>query len=227
MISCQLVPITNGLPPTTQHTAPVVVPPLFKKAVQALNHELNGGRSPCTIEDLEVAEHTWWLTIKNEMTARGFLYLGCGYFSAAWEHTQSGLVIKVGFKPDKDSGLNYAQWARAHQELPNVPRVYELGTVGGLWYMVTKRYQSKPLRMTDLKHDVYVSFMNRQLQYPVHVPPTVLAHTNPHLAKTLSAIHFYFKDTANFDLHRHNVMWDRNMPIINDPTSFLVGCEED
>lgn len=48
-------------------------------------------------------------------------------------------------------------------------------------------------------------------QLPDHLKPAV---------ETCRAIHGWFRDAASFDLHHENILWDDDLPIINDPISF-------
>lgn len=179
-------------------------------------------------ETQDIENQYWWRDVCAALEELGFAPLGSGHFSGAWYHAATDKVLKIGFKPGIDSGLAYAQWARANQMLVGVPVVYELGQYSGCWFMVTKQYSVYPANPS--LHPRYCSRVSDAMDYYLDTLDEhnviVQEHLQamPELFQTLGAIHAYFVGTANFDLHKKNVMWDGDFPIINDPTSYQAGC---
>lgn len=172
---------------------------------------------------LDIVDQDWLPDVNDYLNGMGYSFLGAGHFSAAWYHAVSAKVLKIGFKQAIDSGLGYAQWARANQAMVGVPAVHELGSVGAFWYMVTGKYEAYPSHLLGPEYRQRLSSaMSYYLCYTDDTAPEVqeYIHAMPALFETLAAIHVYFKGTANFDLHKDNILWDGNKPIINDPTSF-------
>jgi hypothetical protein len=166
----------------------------------------------------------------------GWRQLGAGHFSAAYltnllDSDRRQVVVKIGFKPQADSAMAYLQWARQHQDLPGVPVVHSLNTArhrNGVWYCVTRRYEARSadyerefcllaqqaVQAHNWQGEVYDHTNMRpvfEYEQPDHLKPAI---------ETCRAIHDWFRDAASFDLHHENIMWDGDLPIINDPISF-------
>lgn len=166
----------------------------------------------------------------------GWKQLGAGHFSAAYltnlmDSDSRQVVVKIGFKPQADSAMAYLQWARQHQDLPGVPVVHSLNAArhrNGVWYCVTREYESRPaeyqrefcllarraVQSNNWKGEAWCYNKGGPVfasDLPEYLLPAI---------ETCREIHDWFRDAASFDLHHENIMWDGDLPIINDPISF-------
>lgn len=135
------------------------------------------------------------------MDSKGWNKAGAGHFALVY--TKADLAIKVGTKSE-DSGAAYAAWARDNQELPGVPKIWDIHRAGpaGFSVVMPKYYSTGHCgHARDLPN-----------WYTV--------------CRTADRIVGYFKGVARIDLHGANVMKDfEGNLIITDPVSFTPeGC---
>lgn len=165
-----------------------------------------------------------WRAFLERVNAAGFTLLGCGYFSAVFQHKSNpGLAFKFGFKKE-DSGAAYAAWCRANKGRAAVPNVHMITRRSAGYVVVMDKYEpywsaptSRPVarELDDFKSVIYRRHEGRH------------EHLTPAQYATVMDIRNFFEGMARFDLHSDNVMYDprTDQLIITDPVSFKPGTE--
>lgn len=156
----------------------------------------------------------------------GYSVLGSGHFSAVVAHVDHPeYAFKLGFRAE-DSGAMYAAWCR-DTKLPHLPEIIHMHNYPEAYMVCMPKYGDSCSgdrdigEMRDLS-DVLSCMVHGATEFDGWVDPTAwhkVAGTPLH--DTLLAIHKFFNGMAQFDLHRHNWMWDKNgRVVITDPVSF-------
>jgi hypothetical protein len=189
---------------------------------ETLHLEFYGARvcsliSEYPIERGYIADQAVLAPLVEFMAAEGWSYSGSGYFSAVF--VKGGLALKVGLKPE-DSGATYAAWCRANQGKAGVPVIYAIDKFKNCYVVLTDRcysirpYLTKgaPEYSANLRNEIDSLRVVIEGGQPLHLHSTTL---------TAAAIREFFTGIATFDLHRGNVMVDRNgRLVITDPLSY-------
>lgn len=197
-----------------------------------------------------------WVRFEAMARGEGFKLLGCGHFAAVFSHPDlDGYAIKVGFKKD-DSGAAYAAYCRAHQGEAGIPNIHlikrfsraymvvmdklrSLDDIGRHYCQVCDTYDQQVLDLSYrvsnavidygiLPHEAVMDYVDRhrvnEYQPVAHIEMQYIKE----LAKTCESIHNYFKEIAQFDLHRANVMVNgKGQLVITDPVSWTVEDDDD
>lgn len=179
--------------------------------------ELTQAKGNC---DLELMDY--WQTLAVRMRDVGFVLLGNGYFSAAYEHALlPGKVIKVGFKKE-DSGAAYAAFCRMNQGREGIPTVYDIQRHAGC-YTVVLDYLT-PLNdwccgeSDEIRHHFHAA---REIIEEDCFDTAGRHPISDGFIETCKDIRKFFLGIASFDCHSGNMMKDQmGRLIITDPVSF-------
>lgn len=167
----------------------------------------------------------WWHSYRAVMTEAGFVFLGAGFFSAAFSHPLvPERAFKVGFKKE-DSGAAYTAFCRANQHRPGIPKVYAV-----------ERHQSCYTVVLDLLTEFDFCGASKEASDGFNMARDIIEYGRGQsyaalrtaagntLCDTAFAIHEFFTGIASFDLHPGNVMLDkRGELVITDPVSYSHG----
>ncbi|AXG66357.1 putative protein kinase [Dickeya phage vB_DsoP_JA10] len=165
-----------------------------------------------------VGSNGWIDDLKETARHAGFEFLGSGYFSAAFSNDAlPGRVVKVGFKKE-DSGAAYAAFCKAHQGLKGIPNVYAVQRHSHCYTVVLDHL--KEFTVANQTEEQYAQYKTicELVQHDGHINED--DYEGP-LADTCNKIRSFFKGIASFDIHRGNVMVDKNGDlVITDPVSY-------
>ena len=111
-------------------------PMLVALAAAIVNDETQDGELTQAKGNWGLESMDYWQTLAERMRDVGFVRLGNGHFSAAYEHALlPGKVIKVGFKKE-DSGAAYAAFCRMNQGREGIPTVYDIQRHTGCYTVI-------------------------------------------------------------------------------------------
>lgn len=197
-------------------------PMLVALAAAIVNAETQDGQLTQDAGNKALEHMDYWQTLAERMRDVGFIKLGNGHFSAAYEHALlPGKVIKVGFKKE-DSGAAYAAFCRMHQGREGIPTVYDIQRHTGCYTVVLDylnplndwcygesdkvRHHFKAAREI-IEEDCF----DTAEEYPI----------SDGFIETCKDIRKFFLGIASFDCHSGNMMKDQmGRLIITDPVSF-------
>lgn len=200
---------------------------LVALAATIVNAETQDGQLTQSAGDKALGCMDYWQTLAERMRDAGFIKLGHGYFSAAYQHKMlPGKVIKVGFKKE-DSGAAYAAFCRMNQGREGIPTVYDIQRHAGC-YTVVLDY------LEPLKDSAYGESDQLRRHYQaardiIEYNDYDYAGTYPiseALIKTCEDIRAFFRGIASFDCHSGNMMKrpGTHELVITDPVSF--SCDK-
>jgi hypothetical protein len=157
--------------------------------------------------------------VKDEARSAGMRCLGGGCFSSVYTHPSApGLVVKVtgnkgyGGEDRGESSITYLAWARANPG-PHVPVVHHLIRTTNVCVAVMDQLEELDESNSALfrKHMESYDYKSN-----MHFAPAAVA----------AEIREFFTGVAGWDLHKGNVMQDRNgTMIITDPITTVDGRE--
>ena len=197
-------------------------PMLVALAAAIVNAETQDGELTQAAGNTSLEDMDYWQTLAERMRDVGFIKLGNGHFSAAYEHALlPGKVIKVGFKKE-DSGAAYAAFCRMNQGREGIPTVYDIQRHAGC-YTVVLDYLN-PLKdwcygeSDKVRHHfkaareiIEEDCFDTAEEYPI----------SDGFIETCKDIRKFFLGIASFDCHSDNMMKDQmGRLIITDPVSF-------
>lgn len=195
---------------------------LVALAAAIVNDETEDGQLTQAAGNTSLERMDYWQTLAARMRDVGFIKLGNGHFSAAYEHALlPGKVIKVGFKKE-DSGAAYAAFCRMNQGREGIPTVYDIQRHAGCYTVVLDylnplndwcygesdkvRHHFKAAREI-IEEDCF----DAAEEYPI----------SDGFIETCKDIRKFFLGIASFDCHSGNMMKDQmGRLIITDPVSF-------
>lgn len=195
---------------------------LVALAAAIVNDETQDGQLTQAAGNTALERMDYWQTLAKRMRDAGFIKLGNGHFSAAYEHALlQGRVIKVGFKKE-DSGAAYAAFCRMNQGREGIPTVYDIQRHAGC-YTVVLDYLSPLNDRCDSESDkvrhhfkaareiIEEGCFDAAEEYPI----------SEGFIETCKDIRKFFLGIASFDCHSENMMKDQmGRLIITDPVSF-------
>ena len=175
---------------------------------------------------------------------RRFKMTGVGHFSNFYEHDDfPNIGFKIGTKVE-DSASAYTAWCREHQGEAGVPTIYGVRKANnGMFVVAVEKYNrvtgneesfrlfqclNSNMSFNDvegvIRDDIY-SFISNKSRDDDSIKSYNYMVANKRFVykycKTIIAIAKYFKDLAQFDMHKDNWCYDNNgYPVIIDPTSF-------
>lgn len=197
-------------------------PMLVALAAAIVNAETQDGELTQAKGNWGLESMDYWQTLAERMRDVGFVRLGNGHFSAAYEHALlPGKVIKVGFKKE-DSGAAYAAFCRMNQGREGIPTVYDIQRHTGC-YTVVLDYLT-PLNdwcygeSDKIRHHfqaaqeiIQEDCFDTAEEYPI----------SEGFIETCKDIRKFFLGIASFDCHSGNMIKDQmGRLIITDPVSF-------
>ena len=196
-------------------------PMLVALVAAIVNAETQEGQLTAAKGNRSLEDMDYWQTLAERMRDVGFIKLGNGNFSAAYEHALlPGKVIKVGFKKE-DSGAAYAAFCRMNQGREGIPTVYDIQRHAGC-YTVVLDYLN-PLNWCYGESDkvrhhfkaareiIEEGCFDTAEEYPI----------SDGFIETCKDIRKFFLGIASFDCHSGNMMKDEmGRLIITDPVSF-------
>lgn len=195
---------------------------LVDLAAAIVNAETQDGQLTQAAGNTALEDMDYWQTLAERMRDVGFIKLGNGHFSAAYEHALlPRRVIKVGFKKE-DSGAAYAAFCRMNQGREGIPTVYDIQRHAGCYTVVLDylnplndwcygesdkvRHHFKAAREI-IEEDCF----DAAEEYPI----------SDGFIETCKDIRKFFLGIASFDCHSGNMMKDQlGRLIITDPVSF-------
>ncbi|AFQ97034.1 hypothetical protein FGX02_02550 [Xylella fastidiosa subsp. multiplex] len=195
---------------------------LVALAAAIVNAETQDGQLTQAAGNTALERMDYWQTLAARMRDVGFIKLGNGHFSAAYQHEMlPGKVIKVGFKKE-DSGAAYAAFCRMNQGREGIPTVYDIQRHAGCYTVVLDylnplndwcygesdkvRHHFKAAREI-IEEDCF----DAAEEYPI----------SDGFIETCKDIRKFFLGIASFDCHSGNMMKDQmGRLIITDPVSF-------
>lgn len=195
---------------------------LVTLAAAIVNDETQDGQLTQAAGNTALERMDYWQTLAARMRDVGFIKLGNGHFSAAYQHEMlPGKVIKVGFKKE-DSGAAYAAFCRMNQGREGIPTVYDIQRHTGCYTVVLDyltplndwchgesdkvRHHFKAAREI-IEEDCF----DAAEEYPI----------SDGFIETCKDIRKFFLGIASFDCHSGNMMKDQmGRLIITDPVSF-------
>lgn len=195
---------------------------LVTLAAAIVNDETQDGQLTQAAGNTALEDMNYWQTLAERMRDVGFIKLGNGHFSAAYEHSLlPGKVIKVGFKKE-DSGAAYAAFCRMNQGREGIPTVYDIQRHAGC-YTVVLDYLN-PLNdwcrgETDkIRHHFQAA---REIIEEDCLDTADVYPISDGFIETCKDIRKFFLGIASFDCHSGNMMKDQmGRLIITDPVSF-------
>jgi hypothetical protein len=205
---------------------------------------VNEHMSDVTVRDIRPRETDWFkeLQVKVEQQFPKAIFLGSGYFSAAYQHpTDKTKVIKVGFKKE-DSGAAYAAFCRQHQGEYGIPTIDWMERFEKVYFVIMKKYEDfsvgiKHQKARNMRHNISTNKVEIEKVYDeaLCIVEDCTHRRNDHLKEghpifnTTDSIFKFFNGLASFDLHSENIMYDKELDqmIITDPVSFGHGRNED
>lgn len=195
---------------------------LVALAAAIVNAETQGGKLTQAAGNTALGRMDYWQTLAERMRDVGFIKLGNGHFSAAYEHALlPGKVIKVGFKKE-DSGAAYAAFCRMNQGREGIPTVYDIQRHTGCYTVVLDyltplndwcRGESDKIRhhFKAAREIIEEDCFDAAEEYPI----------SDGFIETCKDIRKFFLGIASFDCHIGNMMKDQmDRLIITDPVSF-------
>ena len=197
-------------------------PMLVALAAAIVNAETQDGELTQAKGNWGLESMDYWQTLAERMRDVGFVKLGNGHFSAAYEHALlPGKVIKVGFKKE-DSGAAYAAFCRMNQGREGIPTVYDIQRHAGC-YTVVLDY------LTPLNDWCYGE--SDKIRHHFHAAREIIQEDcfdtaeeypiSEGFIETCKDIRKFFLGIASFDCHSGNMMKDQmGRLIITDPVSF-------
>lgn len=197
-------------------------PMLVALVAAIVNAETQEGQLTAAKGNRRLEDMDYWQTLAERMRDVGFIKLGNGHFSAAYEHALlPGKVIKVGFKKE-DSGAAYAAFCRMNQGREGIPTVYDVQRHAGC-YTVVLDYLNPLNYWCDGESDkvrhhfkaareiIEEDCFDTAEEYPI----------SDGFIETCKDIRKFFLGIASFDCHSGNMMKDQmGRLIITDPVSF-------
>lgn len=197
-------------------------PMLVALVAAIVNAETQEGQLTAAKGNRSLEDMDYWQTLAERMRDVGFIKLGNGHFSAAYEHALlPGKVIKVGFKKE-DSGAAYAAFCRMNQGREGIPTVYDIQRHAGC-YTVVLDYLNPLNYWCDGESDkvrhhfkaareiIEEDCFDAAEEYPI----------SDGFIETCKDIRKFFLGIASFDCHSGNMMKDQmGRLIITDPVSF-------
>lgn len=197
-------------------------PMLVALAAAIVNDETQDGQLTQEAGNRSLEYMDYWQTLAERMRDVGFIKLGNGHFSAAYEHALlPGKVIKVGFKKE-DSGAAYAAFCRMNQGREGIPTVYDIQRHAGC-YTVVLDYLN-PLNdccqgeSDKISHHFQAA---REIIENYCFDATEEYPISDGFIETCKDIRKFFLGIASFDCHSGNMMKDQmGRLIITDPVSF-------
>lgn len=197
-------------------------PMLVALIADIVNYETEDGRLTQAAGNTPLEDMDYWQTLAERMRDAGYIKLGNGHFSAAYEHALlPGKVIKVGFKKE-DSGAAYAAFCRMNQGREGIPTVYDIQRHAGC-YTVVLDYLNPLNYWCDGESDkvrhhfkaareiIEEDCFDAAEEYPI----------SDGFIETCKDIRKFFLGIASFDCHSGNMMKDQmGRLIITDPVSF-------
>ena len=197
-------------------------PMLVALAAAIVNAETQDGQLTQAAGNTALERMDYWQTLAERMRDVGFIKLGNGHFSAAYQHdVLPGKVIKVGFKKE-DSGAAYAAFCRMNQGREGIPTVYDIQRHAGC-YTVVLDYLNPLNYWCDGESDkvrhhfkaareiIEEDCFDAAEEYPI----------SDGFIETCKDIRKFFLGIASFDCHSGNMMKDQmGRLIITDPVSF-------
>jgi len=197
-------------------------PMLVALAAAIVNDETQDGELTQAKGNWGLESMDYWQTLAERMRDVGFVKLGNGHFSAAYEHALlPGKVIKVGFKKE-DSGAAYAAFCRMNQGREGIPTVYDIQRHTGC-YTVVLDYLTP---LSDWYYDE-----SDKIRHHFHAAREIIQEDcfdtaeeypiSEGFIETCKDIRKFFLGIASFDCHSGNMMKDQmGRLIITDPVSF-------
>lgn len=202
-------------------------PMLVALAAAIVNDETQDGQLTQAAGNTALERMDYWQTLAERMRDVGFIKLGNGHFSAAYQHELlPGKVIKVGFKKE-DSGAAYAAFCRMNQGREGIPTVYDIQRHAGC-YTVVLDY------LEPLKECAFGE--SDKVRHHYHAARGIIEYNDHDYAdeypisdafiKTCEDIRAFFMGIASFDCHSGNMMKrpGTHELIITDPVSF--SCDK-
>ena len=197
-------------------------PMLVALVAAIVNAETQEGQLTAAKGNRSLEYMDYWQTLAERMRDVGFIKLGNGHFSAAYEHALlPGKVIKVGFKKE-DSGAAYAAFCRMNQGREGIPTVYDIQRHAGCYTVVLDylnpltdwcRDESDKVRhhFKAAREIIEGGCFDTAEEYPI----------SDGFIETCKDIRKFFLGIASFDCHSGNMMKDKTgRLIITDPVSF-------
>lgn len=197
-------------------------PMLVALVAAIVNSETQEGQLTAAKGNRSLEDMDYWQTLTERMRDVGFIKLGNGHFSAAYEHALlPGKVIKVGFKKE-DSGAAYAAFCRMNQGREGIPTVYDIQRHAGCYTVVLDYLNPLNYWCDDESDKVRHHFkaareiieedcFDAAEEYPI----------SDGFIETCKDIRKFFLGIASFDCHSGNMMKDQmGRLIITDPVSF-------
>lgn len=156
-----------------------------------------------------------------DLSGKGFIHLGGGYYSAVWEHPSCpGLAIKVTKEREDEASITYLAWARANPG-PHVPKVYHLRRASELQVSVINKLY--PLDSTNER--LYGKYLRNMSDYGPASAYREVAHVCP-VAAVAADIFEFFDGIVGWDLHSGNYMQDENgVMVITDPVTVAYDSD--
>lgn len=199
-------------------------PMLVALVAAIVNSETQEGQLTAAKGNRNLEDMDYWQTLAERMRDVGFIKLGNGHFSAAYEHALlPGKVIKVGFKKE-DSGAAYAAFCRMNQGREGIPTVYDIQRHAGCYTVVLDYLNPLNDWCYDESDKVCHHFeaareiieedcFDTAEEYPI----------SDGFIETCKDIRKFFLGIASFDCHSGNMMKDQmGRLIITDPVSFIA-----
>lgn len=197
---------------------------LVKQLVTIVNYETESGKLTEQAGNTALESMDYWNSLNTMLQSEGFKRLGNGHFSAAYSHQMlPGKVIKVGFKKE-DSGAAYVAFCRMHQGRAGIPVIHDVQRHASCYTVIMDRLDCAReatqcnLELVDAYNLVCTAVECGNID---GWNEAELSESDKALAATGIEIYNFFHGIAQFDMHRGNVMLDkeRNL-IITDPVSF-------
>lgn len=158
--------------------------------------------------------------------ADGYVFLGEGFFSQAWTHPAiNDYAVKLGFKKE-DSGAAYAAFCRDNQGLVGIPNIYGIERFDSCYCVILDRLESIPSSFErpdyeDVMYLIGAVINNGHCISYESADVSRFTLSKDKLSDTCLRIHNFFKGIARFDIHRGNVMLDKEgHVVITDPVSY-------
>ena len=197
-------------------------PMLVALVAAIVNAETQEGQLTAAKGNRSLEDMDYWQTLAERMRDVGFIKLGNGHFSAAYEHALlPGKVIKVGFKKE-DSGAAYAAFCRMNQGREGIPTVYDIQRHAGCYTVVLDYLNPLNDWCYDESDKVHHHFKAaREIIEDDCFDTAEEYQISDGFIETCKDIRKFFLGIASFDCHRGNMMKDQmGRLIITDPVSF-------
>lgn len=149
------------------------------------------------------------------LSLAGWTVSGSGFFSVVFY--KGGLALKISLRGSGDAAMDYLDWCKGHQGKPGIPTLHAMNQMDYTYTVLMDRLESIEHKLNP-ESVSYCCFMDAEYQDAKAALNQGVAPEGFPSGATALAIRDEFKGRGRFDLHKANVMADRDGKfVITDP----------